>query len=300
MATARCAALLLLLATAAHAQFMARCSNYQTTGDFDETFIETMRNQPGGYIVRLSNVVSDQCQRLQFVDGNDFNFTSLDVPSQTVHNYTDRYEVNTATVTMPAKLTLTLAPRSRAVQVLGGDSSGKLVLYPLVARQDMVAFAACHVSVPFMMREHVLVMTPYTDENATSIEEIKEVLNAQGVPQINSLFNISTECTPNPNATQPFSFFTIITNPFQRIAQVIPLGNNLANNAVVNNVGGVAEQTMAFLRGQYPSYVAQRGQQNTPAAAANSNLDAFQMASGIASTADAPKEDSEDTQSAKA
>jgi len=273
----RTALLLLMAAAAAQAQFMERCSNYQTTGDFDQTFIETMRNQPGGYLVRLSTVVTDQCQRLQFVDGNDFNFTSIDVATQIQHNYTDRYEVSTATVTMPAKLVLKLRPRAHAVRVLGGDSNGEFVLYPLVARENLIAFAACHVSIPFMMRERVLVLTPYNDANATTLEEITEVLDAQMVPRVNELYETSMECTPNPNATQPFSIYTIITNPFQRIAQVIPI--NQANNGVANNAAGVAEQTMAFLRGQYPAYLS--GQQDrgvVAPAVVSSNLDAFQLA----------------------
>lgn len=268
------AALSLLLVAAAHAQFMARCSNYQTTGNFDDSFIETMRNQPGGYIVRLSNAVSDQCQRLQFIDGNDFNFTSINVATQTQQNYTDRYEVSTATVTMPAKLTLKLQPRASAVRVLGGDGSGELVLYPLVANEDMIAFASCHVGIPFMMRERVLVLTPFAHSNKTSVEDMVKVLEAQGVPRIQDLFETSMNCTPNPNATQPLSIYTIIANPFQRIAQVIPI--NTGDNAVISNAAGVAEQTMAFLRGQYPAYL--NGQRETPAVVASSGVNAFQMA----------------------
>jgi len=289
------AALLLLLVAAAHAQFMERCSNYQTTGDFDETFIETMRNQPGGYMVRLSNAVSDQCQRLQFVDGNDFNFTSINVATQVQENYTDRYEVSTATVTMPAKLTLKLQPRANAVRVLGGDASGELVLYPLVARDDMIAFAACHVGIPFMMRERVLVLTPFAHANSTSIEEMHEVLNAQGVPRIQDLFETSINCTPNPNATQPFNIYTIITNPFQRIAQVIPL--NTADNTVINNAAGVAEQTMAFLRGQYPAYL--NGQRETPAIVASNGFDAFRMAAQNQQAAEAEVASAEEAAASK-
>jgi len=279
----RQAALLLTLAAAAQAQFMERCSNYQTTGNFDHSYIETMRNQPGGWIVRLSTVVTDQCQRLQFIDGNDYNFTSIDMATQIQHNYTDRYTVSVATVTMPAKLTLTIQPRAHAVRVVGGDSSGSLTLYPLVARDDMIAFASCHVGIPFMMRERVLVMTPFHQGNLTSVAKMTRVLNAQGVPRVEELFETNNECMPNANATQPFDIFAIIASPFQRVAQIIPINANGENN-VVNNAAGVAEQTLAFLRGQYPQYLNNQGGEAKPAAsapapeAASENLDAFRLA----------------------
>jgi len=289
----RHAALVLILATAAaQAQFMERCSNYQTTGNFDDTFIQMMQTTPGGYIVRLSTVVSDQCQRLQFVDGNDYTFNSIDVARQIQHNYTDRYTVSTATVTMPAKLTLQIDSRAHPIRVVGGDSSGSLTLYPLVANDDMIAFAACHVGIPFMMRERVLVMTPFSHKNKTSVSEMKDVLNAQGVPRIDELSETSIECTPNPNATQPFDIYAIIATPFQRIAQVIPIntggdGENSIGAGVMSNAAGVAEQTLAYIRGQYPQYLNQRDgepavkveeAEEAAPEAASENLDVFRLA----------------------
>jgi len=289
------AALVLILATAAaQAQFMERCSNYQTTGNFDDSFIKMMQTTPGGYIVRLSTVVSDQCQRLQFVDGNDYTFNSIDVARQIQHNYTDRYTVSTATVTMPAKLTLQIDSRAHPIRVVGGDSSGSLTLYPLVANDDMIAFAACHVGIPFMMRERVLVMTPFSHKNKTSVSEMKDVLNAQGVPRIDELSETSIECTPNPNATQPFDIYAIIATPFQRIAQVIPINTggdseNSIGAGVMSNAAGVAEQTLAYIRGQYPQYLNQRdgeaavkdaeaSEAASVPEAASENLDVFRLA----------------------
>jgi len=271
---------LMALVAASYAQLMQRCSNYQTTADFDETYIETMKNLQGGYIVRMSNGAKDPCQRLQFVDGNDFKFTYVDVPSQTVQNYTDRYSAKVANLVAPAKFEFVLPPR-----VLGADSRSNLVLHPLIAREDMVAFVSCFVQGMGLYRtEQVLVFTPYQDENATSIEEMKEILTLQGVPRINELANISTECKTNANATVPFNLIDFITSPF-----------GAASDQSQSHGGSVAGQTLAFLRGQYvpASMYANREQSNGIAAA--SAFDAFRRVSAASPTyynaaAEQPKE----------
>merc|ERR1739838_491317 len=203
----------------------------------------------------MSNGAKDPCQRLQFVDGNDFKFTYVDVPSQTVQNYTDRYSAKVANLVAPAKFEFVLPPR-----VLGADSRSNLVLHPLIAREDMVAFVSCFVQGMGLYRtEQVLVFTPYQDENATSIDEMKEILTLQGVPRINELANISTECKTNANATVPFNLIDFITSPF-----------GAASDRSQSHGGSVAGQTLAFLRGQYvpASMYANREQSNGIAAAA--------------------------------
>jgi len=239
---------LALLATAS-AQFLTRCSNYQTAREFTDDYIEKMRATPGGFIVRLTNGAQDQCQRLQFVDGNDFNLTFID-SSQSVQHYTDRYKVATSTLNAPAKLHLTLVPR-----LIGADLGGNLVLHPLIVRDDMVAFVSCfQQGLGIYMTEQVLVFTPYEDKNQTTVEDMKVILKTAGVPRVTELVDVSIECTPDQNATQssPFNINTILGNlglPFSRVSDAInrPEGQNGESNGVF---GGVS-QTLSFLRGEY-------------------------------------------------
>jgi len=269
----------------ASAQFLSRCSNYQTSRDFTQDFVDKMRTSPGGYLVRLSNGAQDQCQRLQFVDGNDFNLTFID-SNQRIQNHSDRYTVHTASLTKPATLRLTLVPR-----LIGADLTGHLSLYPLVVRDEMVAFASCfQQGLGIYMTEQILVLTPFASGNETTVEEMKAELAAEGVPRLNELLAVSTECSPNPNTTNssPFNLANIMNtlgSPFQRIAAA-------QENQESPSVLGGMSQTLAYLRGEvFPAQWYAAGSNPTivpttsevevaPSVAAAEALNAFQKASG--------------------
>jgi len=213
----------LLFSTASAQLFSDRCPRYQSTVNFDQAFIDKMTAlNSGGYIVRFSNGATDACQRLQFVDGNDHNITFIDAANYQ-QNYTNRYSYALATPSGPAYLRLKMHPR-----LLGADSNGNLVLYPLVARNDLLAFVSCIEPslTSLYMTEQVLVFTPYKAKNTLPDAEIKKILTQHKVPRLNELKNISTNCVPPPpTADSPLSvdiynLISNIVNPFGGVSNV--------------------------------------------------------------------------------
>jgi len=207
----------------ASAQLFNRCPRYQSTVTFDQAFVDKMTAlNSGGYIVRFSNGATDACQRLQFVDGNDHNITFIDAANYQ-QNYTNRYSYALATPSGPAYLRLKMHPR-----LLGAQSNGDLVLYPLVARDDLVVFVSCIEPslASLYMTEQVLVFTPYTTKDALLDAEIKEILTQHKVPRINELKNISTNCVPppptadNPLSVDIYNLISNIVNPFGGVSNV--------------------------------------------------------------------------------
>jgi len=202
--------LLLVALSCTSAQLLPRCPNYQTTVNFTQKFADQMQKRAGGYIVRLSNGATDACQRLQFVDGNDFNVTFIDV-ANFKRNYTNRHSVKTAESTSPAHLHLTMHPR-----LFGSDNRGSLKLYPLVARDDMVAFVSCiERGLALFITEQVLVFTPYEGKENLTDTEIKSILDHNKVPRVDELKNISTNCVPKPStAPHPLSLdlYNLVSN----------------------------------------------------------------------------------------
>jgi len=203
------------------AHFPERCSNYQTTRNFTDNFIQQMRKQPDGYIVRFSNGAADGCQRLRFVDGNDFNLTFIDI-ANFERNFSSRYSASEATTTEPARLELSLMPR-----LLGADINGQLRLHPLVARPDIMVFASCiERGLGIFMTEQVLVFTPYTTKRNMSDEEILRILRENRIPRVNELVKMSTKCTAGPTAAQnpvPLNIYNLISNmlnPFSGVSNV--------------------------------------------------------------------------------
>jgi len=205
------------------AQLFNRCPRYQSTVNFNQAFIDKMTAlNSGGYIVRFSNGATDACQRLQFVDGNDHNVTFIDAANYQ-QNYTNRYSYTLATPSGPAYLHLKMHPR-----LLGADSNGNLVLYPLVARNDLLAFVSCiEPSITSLyMTEQVLVFTPYKTKNTLSDAQIKKILTQHKVPRINELKNISTNCIPppptadNPLSVDIYNLISNIVNPFGGVSNV--------------------------------------------------------------------------------
>jgi len=205
------------------AQLFNRCPRYQSTVNFDQAFVDKMTAlNSGGYIVRFSNGATDACQRLQFVDGNDHNVTFIDA-ANFQQNYTNRYSYGLATPSSPAYLQLNMHPR-----LLGADTNGNLVLHPLVARSDVMAFVSCiEPSITSLyMTEQVLVFTPYKTKNALPDAEIKKILAQHKVPRLNELKNISTNCIPPPpTANSPLSvdiynLISNIVNPFGGVSNV--------------------------------------------------------------------------------
>lgn len=226
------------------AQLGQRCSNYQTTTNFTQNFFDKMRARTGGYIVRFSNGATDGCQRLQFVDGNDFNVSFIDVANHD-RNYTDRYSIATSSPVHPAKLHLSMYPR-----LLGADIQGNLVLHPLVARDDVVAFVSCiERGLGLFITEQVLVYTPYAEKKTLSDDKIKQILKENQVPRMDELKNISQNCTPQPSRSSsplPLNLYNLISNfqnPFGGVSGVaLTYGSPDQNPAVV------AQELMGIFR----------------------------------------------------
>jgi len=269
----------------ASAQLLNRCPRYQSTVNFNQAFVDKMTAlNSGGYIVRFSNGATDACQRLQFVDGNDHNITFIDAGNYQ-QNYTNRYSYTLATPSGPANLHLKMHPR-----LLGAESNGDLVLYPLVARDDLIAFVSCIEPslASLYMTEQVLVFTPYTTKDALPDTEIKEILTQHKVPRINELKNISTNCVPppptadNPLSVDIYNLISNIVNPFGGVSNVA-LTYGSPNQAPAE----AAEQLMRMFEeaGISPAqFYAQTGSavfQNRLPTSDQVSYNAFQKAAGI-------------------
>jgi len=189
-------ALVLCLAalSPAAAQLFPSCSNYQSTTDFTQEYVDQMRAEEGGYIVRLSNGDQLPCQRLQFVDGNDFNYTFFDITSE-AQNYTDRYSISFQSPTAPAKLHLTLP----AGMLGSGSLSSGLTLVPLLAKPDVLVLVSCR-AFGVSINEQVLVLSPFKKQNATSTLDVMSMLRTSSIPKVDDMKNVSTNCEAQPPA----------------------------------------------------------------------------------------------------
>lgn len=182
-----------------------------------------MRAHHEGFIVRMSNGATDACQRLRLVDGNDFNMSFVDVANFQRH-YSDRYSVSVSSPVRPAKVHLSMFPR-----LMGADIQGNLILYPLVARDDMIAFVSCiERGLGLFITEQVLVFTPYSTKDNQSLtdHQIKQVLKENHVPRVDELKQISQDCTQKEvHAAAPLSLdlYNLISNfqnPFGGVSGV--------------------------------------------------------------------------------
>merc|ERR1711931_507601 len=205
-----------------------QCSNYQTTKMYNQKFIEKMTTLPKGWIMRMSNGALDTCQRLQFIDGNDFAISFFDVANYE-RNYTDRFTASEATATNPGKLHLSMYPR-----LWGSDIEGNLVLHPLVARDDIIAFTSCiERGLGLFITEQVLVFTPFTANKSLTDEEIMKILKEHQVPRLNELKSVSTDCTkkattaPNRLSLDLYNKYNI--SPAQFYAQT---GSTVMHNSL--------------------------------------------------------------------
>jgi len=198
-----------------------QCSNYQTTKMYNQKFIEKMTTLPKGWIMRMSNGALDTCQRLQFIDGNDFAISFFDVANYE-RNYTDRFTASEATATNPGKLHLSMYPR-----LWGSDIEGNLVLHPLVARDDIIAFTSCiERGLGLFITEQVLVFTPFTANKSLTDEEIMKILKEHQVPRLNELKSVSTDCTkkattaPNRLSLDLYNLISNFQNPMGGVSGV--------------------------------------------------------------------------------
>merc|ERR1711970_264192 len=198
-----------------------QCSNYQTTKMYNQKFIEKMTTLPKGWIMRMSNGALDTCQRLQFIDGNDFAISFFDVANYE-RSYTDRFTASEATATNPGKLHLSMYPR-----LWGSDIEGNLVLHPLVARDDIIAFTSCiERGLGLFITEQVLVFTPFTANKSLTDEEIMKILKEHQVPRLNEIKSVSTDCTkkattaPNRLSLDLYNLISNFQNPMGGVSGV--------------------------------------------------------------------------------
>jgi len=180
-----------------------------------------MTTLPKGWIMRMSNGALDTCQRLQFIDGNDFAISFFDVANYE-RNYTDRFTASEATATNPGKLHLSMYPR-----LWGSDIEGNLVLHPLVARDDIIAFTSCiERGLGLFITEQVLVFTPFTANKSLTDEEIMKILKEHQVPRLNELKTVSTDCTkkattaPNRLSLDLYNLISNFQNPMGGVSGV--------------------------------------------------------------------------------
>jgi len=213
----------LLFGSATAQTLFESCPWYQSTVAYDQAFVDKMTAlNSGGLITRLSNGANDPCQRLQFIDGNDFNLTFIDAGNNQ-RNFSSRYNYALATPSSAAYLKLNLPSR-----LLGADIRGNLKLYPLVARDDVIAFISCIPPTPLSLyrTEQVLVMTPYAERDTLTDDEIMTILKEFSIPKLDKLKSISTTCVPGPAAARsplPIDMYNLVSNianPFGGVADV--------------------------------------------------------------------------------
>jgi len=222
------------------AQLFPTCPNYQSTSEFTQAYVDQMRREEGGYIVRLSNGDDVPCQRIIFHDGNDFNYTFIDVTGAE-QSYSDRYSISLRSLLQPSKLELNLP-----VRTLGSDPlSGVLTLVPLLATPDVLVMASCR-AFGVSINEQVLVFSPYTKQSTTSNLEIMTVLREKGIPKVDALENISTNCTAvAPEDATPLAL--AIFNNFMDRLQLPFSGarNNATEQAAVASTSTVVSNSTA-------------------------------------------------------
>jgi len=240
----------------AAAQLFPTCPNYQSTTNFTKTYVNQMRAEVGGYIIRLSSGDQMPCQRLQFVDGNDFNYSFIDLAGEFRHS-TDRYAISLRSTVAPAKLELTLPER-----MLGATDALELV--PLVALPDVLVLASCS-TFGVSINQQVLVLSPFTKQNTTSNYDIMTILNKNGVPNTAQLQNVSTNCVPVPPANTTslaLEIYRVFMNRFRMPLSAVQnamLRDDLANR---NTPQEVADQVFRIFdsMGISPQIIAARSE----------------------------------------